>query len=341
MFTCLCIGDPHFCKRNLNYIDKITEQIINAANKLKPDFVIIMGDLLDSHEKANVYIYNKAVSLIERLIENNHYVILLIGNHDRPNNSDFMSDNHFFTPLKKWENVLIVDKTTDFELKNHRIICVPYVPPGKFNDALKNINDININKPRVIFCHQEFYGVNLGPTKSKNGDKWDINNPLIISGHIHNYHWLQENILYCGSPYQIKYNDSDDKSILYCVFDDDFNFNNTRYRLKLPIKRDCSINIENFNDQTLQKLIDFKTDDDIRLIFTGDLNLIKLNQNKIFKSLSNKFKICFKPDFNTKDLLFDFNNPDISNRSFDDIFYDIIKKNDDALNVYNQLFVNI
>lgn len=347
MFNCLCIGDLHFCKRNYIYIDKIIQQIVIAANKLKPNFVIIMGDILDNHEKSNVYIYKKAIELIDKLINDKHYVVLIIGNHDRPNNTDFMTNTHFFLPLKKWENVLIIDETTDFRIDNHRIICVPYVPPGRFNEALNNINDIDTDPPTVIFCHQEFYGVNLGPIKSTKGDKWDESKPLIISGHIHNYHWLQKNILYCGSPYQIKHNDSDDKTILLLNFDNDNYLSLTRFSLNLPIKRDYYINIEDFNDNILDKLIKYQTNDDIRLIFTGDINVIKHHQKNIIKKLSNKFRISFKPDFNSKSI-FDDNetnnkNNDINNNinkisSFDNIFYNIIKNNKNALHVYHDIF---
>ena len=41
----------------------------------------------------------------------------------------------------------------------------------------------------MIFCHQEF------------GDKesWDLDNPLLISGHFHQPHYYQKNIYYVGS----------------------------------------------------------------------------------------------------------------------------------------------
>ena len=91
---------------------------------------------------------------------------------------------------------------------------VPYVPPGKFDDAIKTCDDIgDIKDYKCIFAHQEFYGAKMGAIISKDGDKWPLHNPLVVSGHIHDYQRPQENIIYIGTPMQHAFGDNTKKTI--------------------------------------------------------------------------------------------------------------------------------
>jgi hypothetical protein len=88
----------------------------------------------------------------------------------------------------------------------------------------------------AIFAHQEFYGVKMGAIESKIGDKWDEKNPVVISGHIHQWQRLQSNIFYTGTPRQIGFGDKTKKSISEFIFTLDDN------KTELNSKRDLEGN---------------------------------------------------------------------------------------------------
>jgi len=147
-------------------------------------------------------------------------VYVLIGNHDRPNNSDFLSDRHFFSALKYVPNITIVDRVVhlDHEASGHQFLFVPYVPNGRFADALATSLFGSISEISVIFAHQEFRTCTLNKltpdVTSQDGDVWAPTAPFIVSGHIHDHQFLQGNILYPGTPMQHRFTDqADDKTI--------------------------------------------------------------------------------------------------------------------------------
>jgi len=208
---CLVIGDLHFKTGNLIEMEELCGKIIDEIKKIPDlDFIVVLGDILDRHENINVFPLCYAIDFLCRLHQISK-LFLLIGNHDRPNNSDFLSPFSPFSAVKNWENVRVVDTTYTEIIKGTRFTFVPYVFPGRFPEAL-NL-DKEWGKSRAIFTHQEFKGCKMGKKTSEKGDHWDINNPLIISGHIHNYQVLQKNIIYVGTPIVHNFGEKKDKAI--------------------------------------------------------------------------------------------------------------------------------
>jgi DNA repair exonuclease SbcCD nuclease subunit len=227
----LVIGDPHFSLSNIKEVDTFIEKSVRAVRLFKPDFVVCAGDCLDSHEKCHMEPFIRAMRFLSELAKHTP-TFLTVGNHDRKNNSDFMSDDHFFTGLKHCPNLTIVDKAIKQEIVSKKdptvkgnFLFVPYVYPGRFYEALDTIDlsefEDTWRSPYIdaIFCHQEFRGVQMGPFKSEIGDIWDVSWPLVISGHIHEYQVLQSNMIYVGTPMQHTFSEKLDKAIVM------FNFN--------------------------------------------------------------------------------------------------------------------
>ena len=77
-----------------------------------------------------------------------------------------------------------------------KFLFVPYVPPGRFVEALETYKNINWKDVDCIFAHQEFYGCKMGAILSEEGDKWESKWPLVVSGHIHSRQWINKNIYY-------------------------------------------------------------------------------------------------------------------------------------------------
>ena len=96
----LAIGDPHFKTTNIKESTEMVNAIYNLLEKEQDnlDFIIVMGDILDRHETIHVNPLTLAVKFLLTLATKKKTYVL-IGNHDRPNNSDFLSDYHPFVGL--------------------------------------------------------------------------------------------------------------------------------------------------------------------------------------------------------------------------------------------------
>ena len=203
----LLIGDPHFKNNNIKETDKFVDETLKYINDNKKliSFIVILGDVLHTHEKINLNPFYRATNFINALSKfTSTYII--VGNHDRVNNKAFLTDVHSLIGFKHNKNIKIIDdvyKIDDF-------IFVPYGEPGRFQEAL-DTKMYDMENVKAIFCHQEFYGANINVNiVSEHGDKWDNVKIPIFSGHIHSYQKLKNNIIYVGTPYQINFGESED-----------------------------------------------------------------------------------------------------------------------------------
>jgi len=216
----LCIGDPHFKTNNVKEMTEFTNKLYQfldvAQNDI--DLIIDMGDTLDRHENIHVVPLTQAIKFLNKL-STYKKTYVLTGNHDKPNNSDFLSDYHPFVGIGN-SNLIIVDKVMVQNIKDFKFVFVPYVYPGRFREALNTKKDEigELSTVDCIYAHQELKGVKMGVVTSMIGDKWNTNDSFVISGHIHEYNRLQENVVYVGSPMQINFGDPEDKTISLFTF---------------------------------------------------------------------------------------------------------------------------
>ncbi len=231
----LVVGDPHFKVGNIPESDEMVDRLVKVAKVVKPRFIVVLGDVLHRHEKIHVSPLMRAEKMIRLLSEISH-TYLIVGNHDRPNNSNYLTDEHPFNAMKHWNNTTIVDKVVEDVIDGKRFIFVPYVPPGKLEDALNTISE-PLNNTVGIFCHQEFYGAKMGAIKSQAGDKWPTTHPLTISGHVHDHDLLQPNLIYVGTPMQHAFGDREDKTVSIFTFNIELETGWNEDRVDLGLKK--------------------------------------------------------------------------------------------------------
>lgn len=206
--TCMVIGDPHFKFQEfyLQRVEEMGEKFIALCKERKPDFIVNLGDTLHDHRKIDMLAQCKAVCFLRELSKIAP-LFILIGNHDRVNNSDFLSTVSPFEALKDWKNTYIVDQpyTLTFHTfdKVFSFYFVPYVAPKRFQEALSLYN-IDVEKFTMGFGHQEFFGSKMGAFLSEEGDVWPYDKP-IVCGHIHDSQLVRnqngkEYINYVGTP---------------------------------------------------------------------------------------------------------------------------------------------
>ncbi len=285
----LFIGDPHIQVSNLPEVEIFMERLINLATKRKPDLIVIAGDLLHTHERLHTLALNKACDMVNdmRLIAKTY---VLVGNHDYIQNQQFLTQNHWMTGLKEWESTVIVDKVMSETIRGEKFFFVPYVPPGRFEEALEAFHE-EWRDASCIFAHQEFAGCKMGAIVSVEGDKWPLDNPRVISGHIHSKQSPQPNIYYSGSAMQHAFGESE-KNIIACLTFSEGKFVNDEVDLQLPRKRIVYMDVEEVETYFVPD-----TMDKIKVTVTGNYEQFKaLKRTKKYKDmLKGGTKVVFKP----------------------------------------------
>ena len=321
--TCLCIGDPHFQDSNMVDVATLTKNIIIYATKVKPDFIVCLGDILHTHEKIYVTPFKAATNFLYNL-SRIAPTYLIIGNHDYKNNSQFLTNNHAFNALKKWDNMYIVDNVLVHEYGNQKFAFCPYVPPGRFLEALNGSNQV-WELTDCIFAHQEFYGCKMGAIKSEIGDKWDEGYPLVISGHIHDHHIVDNNVFYTGSIMQHSFNENSKKYLWFFTFE--YSSEESKYTCKkidlgMKQKKTLYIDIDDLSKFDYEKYKNYHIKLDIKG-FTEQFKTFR--QSKAYKELiSNGIKISFTPIH--KELPQLKTKIDYKNKTYITIFRDLAKQ---------------
>ena len=149
------------------------------------------------------------------LISHNKHVFCLVGNHDATSNTIFLTQNHWLNVLKGWDGLTIVDYPIIYE----NLTLCPYVPEGRFIEALSVLND-DWKKCNIVFAHQTLNGAKMGPIISSNVEEWLEEYPLLISGHMHDKQKVKKNLYYTGSSMQHSFGEGDDKSIALITVED-------------------------------------------------------------------------------------------------------------------------
>ena len=304
--TVLCIGDPHIQVANLSETDLLIERLIILATEKKPDLIIVLGDVLHTHERLHTTALNKAYEMINKMrIIAKTYV--LVGNHDMINNQVYLNENHWLSGMKEWDNTVIVDKVLSETIFGEKFVFIPYVPAGRFQEALNTMNGI-WSDASCIFAHQEFAGCKMGAIISVEGDKWPITYPHVVSGHIHSRQIPQENIYYTGSAMQHAFGESEKNIIAYLSFENK-KYNREEIDLQLPRKKIVYMDVEDVDTYEVPQ-----NDDTLKVTLSGNYDQFKaLKKTKKYKILLDKgVKVIFKPKKIKKE-----NNQELDNQELD------------------------
>lgn len=298
----LCVGDIHVKVSNVPEIDQLKAKLNSLAEKLQPRFIVLLGDILDRHATIHVSCLMRAEAIVYELSQLAP-VFLLVGNHDRPNNSNYLTNEHPFGAIKRWSNVYVIDQVRAFTINSEmiqetsqvidkdgfRFVFAPYVPPGRFSEALGTI--VSPYSCRAVFAHQEIKGAKMGAIISEEGDVWALERPLLVSGHIHDYDFLQENMIYTGTPLMHGFGDKSDKTVSLFHFHGSGE-NWSQERIDLGLIKKITVYIE------AKELEKYRPPQDklVRLVVRGDQAAVQsaMKLSAVNKLKSSGVKIVFK-----------------------------------------------
>ena len=311
MTKVLVCGDPHIQVGNITEINLFMQKLMDSAIENKPDFFVCLGDVLHTHEHLHSMAMNKAYEFINNMRQITK-TFVLVGNHDAYNNQIYLNDNHWMNGMKEWDNTVIVDRVVKYELNNQKFFFSPYVPPQKFEEALNTCE--GWQDANCIFAHQEFAGCKMGAIISVEGDKWPLENPLVVSGHIHSRQIPQPNIYYSGSAMQHAFGESEKNTVAYFTFNDDKTYSFDEINLNMPRKKIVYMDVEDIIDYQVPE-----TQDQIKLTLKGNFEQFKAikKTQKYKKILEKGIKIVFKPKKIEKSKIIEEGKGELENDSRD------------------------
>ena len=186
-------------KQSKNETDIMHRELLKTIKNNGPyEFIVCMGDVMHNKNSITLSVYNRALEFLYDISKYSH-LYLIVGNHDRQSEKDFLSDVSPFKPLKGKENITVIDQPLNVSIQGLNFTFVPFVEPGRFKEALSYISDQKWKESDTIFAHQEF----LGSTPSGVGDEWDQNLPQVFTGHVHSYLKLWNGkVIYVSTPLQ-------------------------------------------------------------------------------------------------------------------------------------------
>jgi DNA repair exonuclease SbcCD nuclease subunit len=325
----LAIGDPHFTPKDSIKIQKFTQEIVNIIQKFPLNFLVILGDMLHTHEKVHTTALNYAYDFL-RAITKLIPVYILVGNHDYINNSQFLSTQHWMNGLKEWDNITVVDKVIRLKMDIFNFIFCPYVPVKRFEEALNTVEDWK--NSNIIFAHQEFRGCEMATIKSIEGDEWSEEYPFVVSGHIHGRHYVGKNIYYPGTPYQTRFGESVKKGVTMITFE------NLKVKIKniilnMPRKEIIKVELKGLTSFDLKK----ENNVEYKIEVKGSVDEIKVfMKSKLHENMKSYGKVVFKLNDKKKEFI----PKNVSkNDNFETILDKLVKEqNDIELNkVYEEI----
>ncbi len=250
----LAIGDQHFKVNNLRQVDEFLNKLRLwlTENTDQYDIIVSGGDLLDTMERLHIAPLNKAVEYLD-LLREFAPTYVLVGNHDAVNNQIYLTDQHWLNAIKRWKEddtchwIEVIDRVQirDFKLRSRnnndnddeeeqqeevnsddntkvaKIVLAPYVPDGRFVEALGTVQSTTVQRWRdchCVFGHQLIDGVKMGAIVAQDVEPWDDTYPMLIAFHVHDKQWIKPNVYYTGSAMQHAFNENAEKTLAVITF---------------------------------------------------------------------------------------------------------------------------
>lgn len=186
----MLISDIH---NNTNVLN----EIINVVENIKPDYICIPGDLIDSvnDNPNNILIW------LKKLTKTVEKILISIGNHDiseyKDNYCSYNDNKLFFDKINKIKGCILLNKI--FCQKKEEKINITFnainIPLDwynnnleseiKFKNYLKKLNIKKDNNFNVLLCHNPRWFIEKNKIISKNKYNFINNVDLLFCGHNH------------------------------------------------------------------------------------------------------------------------------------------------------------
>jgi len=340
----LILGDLHIGARNSNpVLFNMMKSFFNNTlfpyildNDIKT--VIQLGDIHDKRKSIDFVIAEYIINDFFKWFEDNNVkLISLVGNHDSYYKNTIKLDG-MSQLTRKSNHITIVNKPSLYTFDNVKFAIVPWICDENKQECLEFI-DKNKKSNAILLGHFELAGFEMVKgIKSETGN-FDIGilsgYRKVISGH---YHITSErdNVIYVGTPYELNWNDYNDKKrfIVYDTKDNEFEMVPTNIVLHEKIM---------YND-TLKKIDSSRVANKfVKVIANDDYSETKLNKFLIELNKSHPLSIQFIDNRQKKETEIAYAEDDLNNPPkivLDDI-QEYYKNNKEMYDLATRMFEDI
>lgn len=178
--------------------------------------ILFAGDLFHVRARVNTLVYNKVFDAISELSSKGIKFIMIPGNHDQLDNSDY--PEHSLQPFSAIEGVTVLDRIGFHELFGISILTVPYSKNTNLvRDSIEKACSErgNLDKPAILLGHLGITGGLVGKGNYAMADAFTVEDLMpeyfkgIYLGHFHKYQLLggHSHVMYTGAPIQHSFSD--------------------------------------------------------------------------------------------------------------------------------------
>lgn len=287
----LCIGDPHIKADNFNEISLMISSIREILLKEDIDFICVMGDTLHTFEIINANCLCLATEFFRMLKNHAKHLYIIVGNHEIKNNNEFLTKKHPYNSFKDWEKTTVVDDVIEDTYKGQKFIFSPFVPDGRFFEALGTKNIFPpFSSYTAVFGHSDFSGSSISKLSNAKLDTWPEDAPVAIMGHLHDYEEVGKNIIFVGTPIQHANHDKGEKTVsLFSFFSRD-NFRQERIDLHIPKRLLVKLTVDELENFVIPENCSFITIK-VEGLSKDIINVMKLKKVKDLEMMKDKVKI--------------------------------------------------
>ncbi len=219
------ITDCHFGARsNSEFFDKqfekyYTEQFFPYVDKLKPEFIICLGDIFDNRKNINLEILSNCKRyFFDEIIKRDIELHIIVGNHDA-HFKDTLKVNTPDLVLREYDNVVVIDKPQVRRFGKSNILMMPWICRDNVEESMKLLSE---SKAEYCFGHFEIAGFRMHKHVESHGGFEPVifnNFKKVLSGHYHTRS-TKGHITYLGISVQQSWADHDDPKGIH-IFDAD------------------------------------------------------------------------------------------------------------------------
>lgn len=201
----LFVGDPHVQKSNLDESKKLVEWIKLERESLRPDIVLLAGDLYNDFGVKRVEVDEFWTDALSTILPG---AVVLEGNHDQtPDGEDSALSAHR-------DRCFLVQRATMYA---QNVGMLPFI--RKNEDFLEACRYLYVQGARIIFCHADVNGAQYenGFYSPHGADITGLPQDLqLISGHIHKQQKFG-NVWFPGTPRHLNRSDVGEKKGIWLI----------------------------------------------------------------------------------------------------------------------------
>jgi len=285
----LFLTDTHATPNNIELQEDIWYQAIHISKTKGIDTIYHGGDWVTAR-KAQTLEVLKHLDWIKELVCdcNDMGLIGISGNHDKT----FQESQYAYPNILSDENFFIADEHYVREYDNINIHFMPYfTETGSYKDRIDDIR-VDGDKKSILITHISVNGglahENATANKEVPADLFDSFDKVLI-GHFHNRNkvdYKKTDIWYTGSAFASNYGEDNEKGFTIIYDDGSIEFINSEFPKYETISIEADKVDGNWLSETKRHIKE--TENNVRLIISGDESELKSIQKKKFSDIGIK-----------------------------------------------------